>query len=92
MCVLKDGVAVSVRYYGCVFDVLVEIEVSTDLHHRELGIASIEVKEVVKLCQSRELQPTWDWFCSNVASLSLAERSGFCSIIILERLRKLCSV
>ncbi|MBN1450076.1 MAG: GNAT family N-acetyltransferase [Anaerolineales bacterium] len=76
-CVVKGDVIVSLCYSACVVDGLAEIDVITREEYRGKGFAMIAAQTFIAECLRRGIEPTWDCFVNNTASMRLASRLGF---------------
>jgi RimJ/RimL family protein N-acetyltransferase len=77
VCLLKNGEIVSLCYSACVVDGLAEVDIVTREEYQGQGLATISAQHFIRDCLQKNIQPTWDCFGSNYASIKLAERLGF---------------
>jgi len=77
VCLVKDGEVLSLCYSACVVDGLAEIDIVTSVEYRGQGLATVVAQHFIRECIQRGLQPTWDCFVSNTASMKLAKKLGF---------------
>lgn len=72
-----QGQVVSVCYAACVADGKAEIDIATSPSLRGQGLASAVAAEFIRLCLTCGVEPAWDCFENNAASVRLAQKLGF---------------
>jgi GNAT superfamily N-acetyltransferase len=77
VCVIKDGEIASLCYSACIVNGLAEIDVVTQAEYRGQGLAVAATRFFIRECMGRGMEPTWDCFVNNTASMNLAEKLGF---------------
>jgi GNAT superfamily N-acetyltransferase len=77
VCALDGGQVASVCYAACVAGGQAEVDVLTRPEYRGRGLARAVGARFVDECLARGIQPTWDCFRENAASMSLAASLGF---------------
>lgn len=73
----KNEKVVAVCYAACEAGGLAEVDIATDEAHRGSGLATAVGREFVQLCLGQGVEPTWDCFDYNEASMRLAVSLGF---------------
>jgi GNAT superfamily N-acetyltransferase len=74
---LYKGEPASICYSAAVADGHAEIDVLTLPEFRKLGIGRYVVADFIDHCRSVDINPVWDCFANNIASLALADSIGF---------------
>jgi RimJ/RimL family protein N-acetyltransferase len=74
---LYHGRPASICYSAAEADRRVEIDVLTVPEYRTLGVGKVAVMHFVKRCFEQSLQPLWDCFSNNAASMHLCRSVGF---------------
>jgi GNAT superfamily N-acetyltransferase len=77
VCARADGQVVSLCYAACVAGGEAEVDIVTRPEYRGHGFAGAVARRFVHECLERGLQPTWDCFRENAASMRLAQGLGF---------------
>jgi GNAT superfamily N-acetyltransferase len=77
VCALEAGQVASLCYSACVAGGRAEIDVLTRPEYRGRGLARAVAGRFVEECLARGVQPTWDCFRENAASMSLGASLGF---------------
>jgi hypothetical protein len=67
----------SICYAAATADGYAEIDVLTLTAYRKLGLAGYALTRFIEKCQSIGIQPLWDCFTNNAASMALANSMGF---------------
>jgi len=67
----------SLCYAAAEADGQVEIDVLTRPQHQRLGLGKLAVSRFVRRCLERDLEPVWDCFANNTASVQLCRSIGF---------------
>jgi len=75
--VMLDGQPASICYAAAEADGQVEIDVLTRPEHQRLGLGAQSVSFFVRRCLERGLEPVWDCFANNTASVQLCQSVGF---------------
>jgi len=71
------GQPASICYAAAEADRQVEIDVLTRPEHQRLGLAGLAASSFVRRCLERGLEPLWDCFANNTASVQLCQSIGF---------------
>jgi GNAT superfamily N-acetyltransferase len=74
---LVDGQPAALCYAAAVADGKAEIDVLTLPTHRHLGLAKAVVRLFNQRCLAQNVQPLWDCFTNNTASMALCQSVGF---------------
>jgi GNAT superfamily N-acetyltransferase len=75
--VMLRGEPASLCYAAAEADGQVEIDVLTRPQHQRLGLGKLAVSRFVRRCLERNLEPVWDCFANNAASVQLCRSVGF---------------
>jgi GNAT superfamily N-acetyltransferase len=75
--VMLRGEPASLCYAAAEADGQVEIDVLTRPQHQRLGLGKLAVSRFVRRCLERNLEPVWDCFANNTASVQLCRSVGF---------------
>ena len=75
--VMHRGEPASLCYAAAEADGQVEIDVLTRPQHQRLGLGKLVVARFVRRCIERGLEPVWDCFANNTASVRLCRSVGF---------------
>jgi GNAT superfamily N-acetyltransferase len=75
--VMRRGQPASLCYAAAEADRQVEIDVLTLPEHRKLGLGKMAVSRFVRRCLECGLEPLWDCFANNAASVQLCRSLGF---------------
>ena len=76
-CLVKDDEVICICYAACVVNSLAEIDIVTKDEYRGRGLATVTAQHFIQECIRRGIEPTWDCFLNNTASMKLAEKLGF---------------
>ena len=71
------GKPAAICYAAAIADKCAEIDVLTLPQYRKLGLARFAVTRFIENCQNANIQPLWDCFTNNDASMMLAQSVGF---------------
>ncbi|MDM0028694.1 GNAT family N-acetyltransferase [Variovorax saccharolyticus] len=74
---LVDGQPAALCYAAAIADNKAEIDVLTLPAYRHLGLAKSVVHAFIRRCLAQALQPLWDCFTNNAASMALCRTTGF---------------
>lgn len=75
--VMLRGEPASLCYAAAEADGQVEIDVLTRPQHQRLGLGKLAASRFVRRCLERGLEPVWDCFANNTASVRLCRSIGF---------------
>lgn len=75
--VMHGAEPASLCYAAAEADGQVEIDVVTNPQHQRLGLGKLAVSRFVRRCLQRDLEPVWDCFVNNTASVRLCRSIGF---------------
>jgi len=76
-CVTQNEQVVGLCYSACVAAKTAEIDIAVLQDHQGLGLGTTLGAAFVEYCLKNNVEPTWDCFAYNKASLKLARRLGF---------------
>lgn len=75
--VMHRGQPASLCYAAAEAEHQVEIDVLTLPEHRRLGLGGLAASHFARRCFERKLEPLWDCFANNTASVQLGRSIGF---------------
>jgi GNAT superfamily N-acetyltransferase len=75
--VMHRGQPASMCYAAAEADRQMEIDVLTRPEHQRLGLGALAVSNFARRCLERGLEPLWDCFANNTASVQLCRSIGF---------------